>query len=53
MAEKLCKEQTATVEEVVISQSYEIAALANLLERKGILTREEVLGEIGRLHKSK
>jgi hypothetical protein len=36
MANKLGKEQKVTLEEVVISQSFEIAALFNLLERKGI-----------------
>jgi hypothetical protein len=46
MANKLDKDQTATLEEVIISQSYEIAALVNLLERKGILTKTEVLEEI-------
>ena len=36
MAEKLGREQTATLEEVAVSQSYEIAALVNMLERQGI-----------------
>ena len=53
MANKLDKEQSVTVEEVIVSQSYEIAALVTLLERKGILTRKEIIAEIKRLHKSK
>ncbi len=51
MAEKLNKEETATLEEVVVSQSYEIAALVSLLEKKGLLTREEVIEEIKKLRR--
>jgi len=36
----------ATLEELTISTMYEIEALINILERKGLLTREEVLKEI-------
>lgn len=36
MAEKLDKEEAVTLEEVVVSQSYEIAALVSLLEKKGL-----------------
>ena len=51
MANKLPKEQTVTVEEAIISQSYEIAALVSVLERKGLLTRDEVTAVIKRLRK--
>ncbi|KAF0221121.1 MAG: hypothetical protein FD174_619 [Geobacteraceae bacterium] len=53
MAEKLDKGQTVTVDEVVASQSYEIAALVSLLEKKGILTREEIIEVIKELRDSK
>jgi len=52
MANKLDNNQTATLGEVVVSQSYEIAALVNLLERKGILTKEEIIEEIKSLRRS-
>lgn len=49
MASQLPKEDTVTIEEAVISQSYEIAAIVNVLEKKGILTKTEILDEIRRL----
>lgn len=51
MAEQLPKEQTVTVHELLLSQAYEIAALVNVLEKKGILNRAEILDEIRRLKK--
>ncbi len=51
MAEQLPQEQNVTLEELVISHSYEMIALMTVLEKKGILTRAEVLEEIKRLHK--
>lgn len=51
MANNLPKEETVTVEEAIISQSYEIAALVSVLERKGILSREEILAEIKNMRK--
>lgn len=53
MATQLPKEQTVMIEEVVISQSYEIAALISLLESKGILTSKEVVDAIKKLRQSK
>lgn len=41
-----------TIEEVVLAQSYELAALLAVLERKGLLTQAEVLEEVKRLRKS-
>lgn len=49
MAEKGRGEEVVTLEELAISNSFEIAALMSILERKGLLTREEVVGEIRRL----
>jgi hypothetical protein len=40
-----------TLEELVISHSYEMLALVTVLERKGILTRQEVLEVIKELYK--
>jgi len=52
MAEKLVDEEVVSLEEVVLTQSYEVAAMISVLEKKGILTREEVIEEIKRLRKS-
>ena len=46
MAEKLERKETVTVEELSLSNSFEIAALVSVLERKGILTSEEIIEEI-------
>jgi len=46
MANKLPIEETVTVEEAIISQSYEIAAIVSVLEKKGILSRSEIIEEI-------
>jgi hypothetical protein len=52
MSEKLDKEETLSVEELAISNMYVQEALVNLLTKKGILTKEEILEEI-RLIKEK
>lgn len=49
MANQLPKEQTVTLEELVVSHSYEMLALITVLERKGILTREVVIEVIKEL----
>lgn len=46
MATQLPKDQTVTLEELVVSQSYEMAALIAVLEKKGILSRAEIIEEI-------
>lgn len=43
MANQLPQEQTVTIEELVVSHSYEMLALIIVLEKKGILKREEVI----------
>lgn len=53
MANQLPTEETVTVEELALSNSFEIAALVTVLERKGILTREEVISVIKELRESK
>lgn len=52
MAEMLAPKETVTIEEMTISNSYEIAALVAVLEQKGLLTREEVIEEIKQMRKS-
>jgi hypothetical protein len=53
MAEKLPDNETVTVEELAITNAYELSAMFNILERKGILTRAEVLEEIKKLQGQK
>lgn len=38
--------ESISIEELVMSQMYAIQAIINVLERKGVLTREEVFDEI-------
>ena len=49
MAEKLDPKEIVTLEELAISNMWETSALVELLERKGILTKQEVLGMIHEL----
>jgi hypothetical protein len=49
MATQLPKEEMVTIEELVVSHSYEMLALITVLEKKGILTREEIIEAIKRL----
>jgi len=53
MAEKLPQEQTVTIEELVISHSYEMLALITVLEKKGILTRAEIIDAIKEIRNSR
>lgn len=43
------EKDVVTAEELLISNMYEIQALINLLEKKGILNKEEILDEIKNL----
>ncbi len=49
MAEKLDPNDLVTLEELAISNMWETSALVELLERKGILTKQEVLDVIQEL----
>lgn len=49
MAEKLDPKETVTFEELLISNIYTQEALINLLEKKGIIDKNELLEEIKRL----
>ena len=41
--------ELVTLQDLAVSNAYEITALVAVLERKGILKQQEVLGEIARL----
>ncbi|WP_191965718.1 hypothetical protein [Oryzomonas sagensis] len=49
MAEKLDQQDTVSLEELVISNSFEITAMFNILERRGLITRGEFLEEVKRM----
>lgn len=53
MAEQAGSEQVVSIQELAISNAFEVAALIAVLERKGILTRKEVLDEIARQKKGR
>jgi hypothetical protein len=52
MTEQLGKEEAFTIEKLVVSHSYEMLALITVLEKKGILTRTEIISVINELKKS-
>jgi hypothetical protein len=49
MAEKLDPKEVVDFKELLLSNMYEIQALINLLEGKGIITKIEILEEIKRM----
>ena len=49
MVEQDKPNELVTLQELAVSNAYEIAALMAVLERKGILTQQEVVEEIARL----
>ena len=51
MTEQQPQDQSVTLEELVISHSYEMLALITVLEKKGILTRAEIIEVIEELRK--
>jgi len=52
MAKKLDPKQTVSPREVVISEIIQSETLVNLLERKGIITKEELLRETKKVQAS-
>lgn len=52
MGDKLDPKETVSFEEVLMSNVYTQEAIINVLERKGLLTRIEVLEEIVMLRKT-
>ncbi len=49
MAKKEDSREAVPIEEVVMSNVYTQEAIINLLERKGLLTKKEVLEEMQRI----
>ncbi len=52
MAKRTDQQGLTTVEEVVLGQALELEALMNVLERKGVLSKAEILEEMKRLRVS-
>ena len=46
------KHEEVPIEDLVMSQVYTLQALIDVLEKKGLLTREEILAEFHELQKS-
>jgi hypothetical protein len=46
MARKLDPKETVDIKELILSEVIQLEALINILESKGILTRDEVVEEI-------
>ena len=52
MAKKLDPKEMVTFDEILMSNTIEQEALINLLEKKGIISKAELLDEIKRLKKN-
>jgi len=52
MADKLDPKKIVSFEEILMSNVYAQEAIVNVLERKGLLARKEVLEEIVRIRKA-
>ena len=50
MAEKLDQKETVDLKELLLSEVIQSEALINLLDRKGIVSRKELLEEIKRVN---
>jgi len=53
MAEKRIQKETVSLEELVMSNVYTQEALINLLEKKGLFKKEELLEELKRMKQDK
>ncbi len=51
MGNKIDKKETTTFEEALIATIFQQEAVLNILERKGLLTRQEVMQELLELKK--
>ena len=49
MEQQMADEEMVSIKELTINHSFEIMALVGVLEKKGILTRKEVIEEINRM----
>ena len=45
----MSKEEKVTIDELVVSHAYEMMALVTVLEKKGILSRQDIIDEIQRM----
>ncbi len=53
MGKKLDLKEVVTFEELLISNALQQEAMFNILERKGLMSKKELLNEITRLRKEK
>ncbi len=53
MAKKLEGKEMVYLEELAMSNAFQMEAIINILERKGLLSKEELLDEIKRLHQQR
>ena len=53
MSKPLKSEEIVSIEELTISNMYEIEALIEVLVRKGLIAKEEILQEIKRMKREK
>ena len=53
MTEKLDPNEFEGYKEALLSQVFTLDALVNLLERKGLITKEELIDEIKKLHEDR
>ena len=53
MAKKLDLKEMVSFDDLLMSNTYEQVALINLLEKKGIITKFELIEEIKRLKEAK
>ena len=53
MAQQEKPGELVTLQELAVSNAYEIAALVAVLTRKGLLTQQEILDDIQRQRKQK
>jgi hypothetical protein len=51
MAEQTAHQDAVSLEELVINHAYEMLGLITVLEKKGILTRADIIEEINNLKK--
>jgi len=49
MSEQTPKEESISLGQLVVSHSYEMLALITVLEKKGVLTRQEIIEVINEL----
>lgn len=53
MAKQQDDKETASFKQLLLSNAYQQEAMLNILERKGLISKQEVLDEIKRLYANK